>query len=106
MKLVIGLGNPGNTYLATRHNAGFMAVDHVDETAQWRSDPTYQAEIARIRVDEESVLLAKPQTFMNLSGDSVRLIASYYKIDPQDILIVHDDMDIPPRLSVISRTRE
>jgi PTH1 family peptidyl-tRNA hydrolase len=96
MKLIVGLGNPGHNYERTRHNAGFLAVDALadKEGAPWKTDRKRHADIASFRHGEEKILLAKPLTFMNLSGDAVSAIASFYGIEIGDILIVHDDMDI------------
>ncbi len=94
MKMIVGLGNPGNEYQSTRHNVGFMVVDELAkrwEISGWRSK--HEALVAEYR-DKEVVLLVKPQTYMNLSGVAVGLIARWYKIVPQDIIVIHDDMDI------------
>lgn len=98
MKLIVGLGNPGKKYQNTRHNAGFIAVDAFAKAndASWRDESARKAHISQCTVGETKVLLAKPQTFMNLSGDAVQSIASFYKIDPSDILIVQDEMDFDP----------
>ncbi len=98
MKLIIGLGNPGKEYEATRHNAGFMAVDALakEMDAGWKADAKRKAIVASATVNGEKVVLAKPQTFMNLSGDAAAALVSFYKVDPRDILLVHDEMDIEP----------
>lgn len=95
MKLIVGLGNPGKTYEGTRHNVGFFAVEIFakENGAAWKEEPSRKAAIASCMVDETKVLLAKPQTYMNCSGDAVQAIASFYKIQPKDILIVQDEMD-------------
>ena len=96
MKLVAGLGNPGKEYEHTRHNMGF---DVIDELARrwsvnvWKTD--MQAEIASAVKFGEKILLVKPLTYMNLSGDAVGAIANYYKIPAEDIYIVCDDLDLP-----------
>ena len=94
--LVVGLGNPGRKYEPTRHNIGFMVVDalaaRLGATA-WRDEQ--RAAVARVRVDDHTLVLAKPQTFMNESGQSVRSLAAYYKIVPAQILVVADDLDLP-----------
>lgn len=97
MKLIVGLGNPGKEYKKTRHNAGFMVLDVVAEKNQttWKKDSAHKSVIAKFDLGNEKVLLAKPQTFMNLSGQAVSLLKQYYKIDPQDILVVQDDLDLP-----------
>jgi len=98
MKLIIGLGNPGKKYEATRHNAGFMAVDAFAEEldAAWKKDVKRKAFVATATVGSEKVILAKPQTFMNNSGEAAAALVSFYKADPRGILLVHDDMDLPP----------
>lgn len=97
MKLIIGLGNPGAEYEGTRHNAGFMAVDALagDLDAVWTRDDKRRADIAKIKAGSAVCLLAKPVTFMNLSGEAARTLAAFYKTKPRDMLIVHDDADLP-----------
>lgn len=96
MKLIVGLGNPGKEYEKTRHNSGYMALAKLAESigASVTSNK-FQALTASAMIGGEKVLLMEPLTFMNLSGNAVRAAADYYKIDPQDILILHDDMDLP-----------
>ena len=97
MKLIVGLGNPGKEYAASRHNAGFLVVEALADGATWTSMPKLHAEIAKIKTSfflGQTILLAKPTTFMNLSGESVRAVASYYKVKPEDILIIQDEMDL------------
>jgi PTH1 family peptidyl-tRNA hydrolase len=96
MKLIVGLGNPGKTYHETRHNVGFMAIDAFaeEQDANWHKENEYKALTAQCTIGETKVLLVKPQTFMNLSGDAVQAIVAYFKISPEDILIIHDDMDL------------
>lgn len=96
MKLIVGLGNPGTEYEKTRHNVGFMAVDLLAEklgAVTWKEE--HKAQTAAVRIDGEKCLLVRPQTFMNLSGDAVGKLAAYYKVEPQDIIVVYDDMDLP-----------
>jgi peptidyl-tRNA hydrolase, PTH1 family len=94
--LVVGLGNPGPEYAGNRHNLGFMVVDEVARRmgAGFRENKT-NALIADIFGEDSRILLAKPQTFMNVSGRSVRLITSFFKIPLENILIVHDELDLP-----------
>ncbi len=95
MKIVVGLGNPGPEYSATRHNIGFMAVDKLAErwaVTAWRE--RYSALVAEYR-GEETVLLVKPQTFMNLSGRAVVPLAAFYKVPCADIIVIYDDLDLP-----------
>ena len=95
MYLIVGLGNPGNQYENTHHNAGFMAVEKLaDPGKSWKSE--YKALTQKVTVGGEEVLLAKPQTYMNLSGEAVGAIAKYYKVDLDDIFIICDDLDLPP----------
>lgn len=100
MKLVIGLGNPGKTYQKTRHNAGFMVIDALWEefkkygVSDWSLSKKFNAEIAELKIREENIMLAKPMTFMNHSGEAVGLIAHFYKLSPQDLVVIHDDKDL------------
>jgi peptidyl-tRNA hydrolase, PTH1 family len=96
MKLIIGLGNPGKKYAGTRHNAGFMAVDAFAKEigTEWKADAKRKALVATAIIGGEKIILAKPQTFMNLSGEAAAALASFYKAAPEDILLVHDDMDL------------
>ncbi len=98
MKLIIGLGNPGREYARSRHNAGFLTLDAFAKKLclMWSTDAKRNAQSAKGKIDGTSILLVKPTTFMNLSGDAVKALVSYYKIKPVDILIVHDDMDFEP----------
>jgi PTH1 family peptidyl-tRNA hydrolase len=96
MFLVVGLGNPGAEYAATRHNVGFMAADEIHRRynfSPFRSK--FSGLIAEGNIDGEKVYLLKPQTYMNLSGNSVVQAANFYKILPQNIVVIHDDMDLP-----------
>lgn len=102
MILIVGLGNPGDRYANTRHNAGFLAVDRARRAWQsrykmteWKISTRFSAALARGIKDEDKIMLAKPLTFMNNSGKSVRAIAHYYKIVPSAIWIVHDELDLP-----------
>jgi PTH1 family peptidyl-tRNA hydrolase len=96
VKLVVGLGNPGPQYRDTRHNVGFAVADalarrwHVDG---WREQQ--KALVAKVRVGAEAVLLAKPMTFMNLSGESVAGLSNFYKVEPADVLVVVDEVALP-----------
>ncbi|MFY2822797.1 aminoacyl-tRNA hydrolase [Ruegeria sp. MALMAid1280] len=97
MKLFVGLGNPGSKYARNRHNIGFMAVDRIAEDhgfGPWKSK--FQAEIAEGRLGREKVLLIKPQTFMNRSGQSVGEAMRFYKLDSTDVTIFHDELDLAP----------
>ena len=97
MKIVVGLGNPGKKYAGTRHNVGFDVLLGLSERFQaesWKS--RFEAEIAEIQVSTEKVLLVAPQTFMNLSGRSVRSVIDFYKIPLDNLLLVHDDLNLSP----------
>ena len=97
MKLFVGLGNPGSKYARNRHNIGFMAVDRIAEDhgfGPWKSK--FKAEIAEGRLGREKVLLIKPQTFMNRSGQSVGEAMRFYKLDSTDVTVFHDELDLAP----------
>ena len=98
IKLFVGLGNPGPEYESTRHNAGFWWLDAVarELKTSLAMDKTYHGLVARVTVNGQSVWLLKPQTFMNLSGKSVAALARFFKIEPQEILVAHDELDIVP----------
>lgn len=94
MKVIIGLGNPGDKYKNTRHNLGFMVLDALSESldkVSWEKSAKFQAEIQKINDD----LLVKPQTFMNSSGQAVAKIMSFYKVSPHDLVVVYDELDLP-----------
>lgn len=92
--LIVGLGNPGVEYACTRHNVGFMAVTQLAGTdAKWRRE--HNALTATGTVDGRRVIFAMPQTFMNASGDAVRPLMAYYKIPLENLVVIHDDMDLP-----------
>lgn len=95
MKLIVGLGNPGGQYAETRHNVGFLLLDTWAEELKLDFRPKYQGLIAETQWAGERVILLKPLTFMNLSGHSIREVVQFYKIPSKDILVVHDDMDLP-----------
>jgi len=98
IKLFVGLGNPGAEYESTRHNAGFWWVDALSRElkAPLAMDKGYHGLVARTTVQGQNVWLLEPQTFMNLSGKSVAALARFFKIEPQEILVVHDELDLPP----------
>lgn len=95
MKLIVGLGNPGRDYAGTRHNIGFGVITRLSDkyNIALRSRE-HKALCGKGIIGGEKVLLAEPQTFMNLSGESVRSIADYYKIPPEDIIVAYDDIDL------------
>ena len=100
MKLIIGLGNPGKKYEKTRHNAGFMVLDRLRQAlakyniSEWELSKKFNSQICGCAINSEKIILAKPMTFMNASGQAVQLIAQYYKIEPENIIVAHDDKDI------------
>ena len=98
IKLFVGLGNPGPEYAHTRHNAGFWWIDDVANTLglTLRDERAYFGEVARGNVDGQTVWLLKPQTFMNLAGKSIAALARFYKIAPEEVLVVHDELDLDP----------
>ncbi len=96
MKLIVGLGNPGEQYTDTRHNIGYMIVERLShelgaQRAVWENDAKHKAMIVKIG----DVVLVKPLTFMNNSGAAVKGLADYYKISPSDVWVIHDDIDLP-----------
>lgn len=98
MKLVVWLGNPGDKYKFTRHNAGFLILDMIQEEfwfTQFLLNKKFNAEVATWKINKWPIILVKPLTFMNLSGDAVKKIVNFYKILPKDILVIHDDIDLP-----------
>jgi len=97
MKLFVGLGNPGAKYAGNRHNIGFMAVERIASDhgfAPWRSK--FQAEVSEGKLGSEKVILLKPMTFMNLSGQSVGEAMRFYKLGPADVTVFHDELDLAP----------
>ena len=95
MKLVVGLGNPTKEYENTRHNIGFMAIDALSEEHRFAVDTLkHKALVGKGMIDGQKVILAKPMTYMNLSGEAVRAIADYYKIPAEDIIIIFDDISL------------
>lgn len=94
MKLVIGLGNIGEKYCFTRHNAGFMVLDKwaADENFSFKEEKKLKSMLAKLKLNGEDFLLIKPTTFMNLSGEAVRAVIDYYKIDIKNILVIYDDI--------------
>ncbi len=98
IKLLVGLGNPGPEYEATRHNAGFWWIDGVarELKATLSFDRSYHGLVARTQFQGQTVWLLQPQTFMNLSGKSVAALARFFKVQPQEILVAHDELDVVP----------
>ncbi|WP_019021476.1 aminoacyl-tRNA hydrolase [Thioalkalivibrio sp. ALE23] len=98
IRLVVGLGNPGPRYAETRHNAGFWFVDALarDHGARFRPENRFDGEAARLTLPEGDAWLLKPMSFMNKSGLPVRKCADFYRIAPEEILVVHDELDLEP----------
>lgn len=94
MKLITGLGNIGDKYCFTRHNAGFMVVDKIalENNLSFKQDSKLKCFITKLKQADEDVIIIKPTTFMNLSGEAVRAVMDYYKIKTEDILVVYDDI--------------
>lgn len=98
IRLIVGLGNPGPEYEATRHNAGFWLADHVadDLRANFTQDKGFHAWVAKGRFDGQPVIVAKPNTFMNRSGQAVGALMRFYKFTPEQLLVLHDELDLAP----------
>lgn len=96
MFLIVGLGNPGREYEATRHNVGFMVADALAERASTQlSDKKFKARVGRARLQSEDCLLMKPETFMNLSGESVGPALGFFKLATSQVIVLHDELDLP-----------
>jgi PTH1 family peptidyl-tRNA hydrolase len=106
MKLIVGLGNPGEKYEHTRHNLGFMVVEqflkdfHAEKDTSWSDEKKFKADISLLTWQPKQgeavpLILAKPKTFMNNSGLTVSLISAFYKIAPEDVWVVNDELDLP-----------
>ncbi|MBQ7667161.1 MAG: aminoacyl-tRNA hydrolase [Kiritimatiellae bacterium] len=98
MKIIVGLGNPGREYERTPHNAGFRAADALALSlgASWKAEPKWKAHVAKARGGASPLLIAKPQTFMNLSGDAVAPLAAFYKAKPEDVIVIVDEVNLDP----------
>jgi PTH1 family peptidyl-tRNA hydrolase len=98
LKLIVGLGNPGDKYARTRHNAGYWLVDELARRhgGTFRAESRHQGELARVRLAAADVWLLKPTTFMNLSGQSIGSVAGFYRVPVGEILVAHDELDLPP----------
>ena len=96
MKLIVGLGNPGNEYINTRHNVGFLVLDELASALKVDINKSkYDGLYGETYVNDEKVILLKPQKYMNLSGEVIKKYIDFYKVDINDILIIHDDLDLP-----------
>ena len=98
LKLIVGLGNPGREYARTRHNAGWWFVDELaaQSHGSWRHEARQHTDLARVTIADTELWLLKPTAFMNRSGVPVAAVANFYRLAPADILVVHDDIDLPP----------
>lgn len=98
IQLIVGLGNPGQQYEKTRHNAGFWFIDAIARAhgISLKSENKFHGEVGKGHIDGEEVWLLKPMTFMNKSGQGIAALARFYKIDAENILIAHDELDLPP----------
>lgn len=97
IKMIVGLGNPGQEYEHTRHNAGFWLLDELARQwkVSWKYEKKYSGHVARAVRPEGEIWLLKPDTYMNLSGKAAAALAQFYKIKPEEVLVVHDELDIP-----------
>jgi PTH1 family peptidyl-tRNA hydrolase len=98
IRLIIGLGNPGPEYETTRHNAGFWLADHIadDLKASFSLEKGFSAWVAKARFEGETVIIAKPATFMNRSGQAAGALLRFYKLAPEQVLVLHDELDLMP----------
>jgi PTH1 family peptidyl-tRNA hydrolase len=105
MRMVVGLGNPGREYEATRHNAGFWWVENLADAQRvsLRAESRYHGRVGKLAAGDHDCFLLLPQTYMNDSGRSVAALASFYKIAPADILVVHDELDLAPGAARLKR---
>jgi PTH1 family peptidyl-tRNA hydrolase len=105
VKLIVGLGNPGQQYVQTRHNAGFWFVEDVARQygVQFRPETKFLGEAARVQSSGFDVWLLKPMTYMNRSGQSIQALAKFYKIAPEEILVVHDELDLEPGVARLKK---
>jgi PTH1 family peptidyl-tRNA hydrolase len=105
LRAIVGLGNPGNEYARTRHNAGFWFVDRLVAEAggAFRSEPRFHGALARVRFADRDLLLLKPDTYMNRSGQAAQALAAYFKLAPDSILVAHDELDLPPGIVRLKR---
>ena len=106
LKLIVGLGNPGQQYEKTRHNAGFLFLDGwvAERSAVWSLEKRFQGMVAHIFQGGNKIWLLKPETFMNRSGQSVRKMADFYKIRSEEILVVHDELDFEAGIIKLKKT--
>jgi len=112
MILIVGLGNPGKKFQKTRHNSGWLALDLLQKKLEkksdfssWKESKKLKAEISKGKINNETIILAKPLTFMNLSGQAVKAVSSFYKIQPNNLFVIHDDIDISLGKIKVARNR-
>lgn len=105
INLIVGLGNPGNEYVDTRHNAGFWFLDELARIhhGNFKNDKKFFGDAAKIHINGEEVWLLKPNTFMNLSGKALQAIAQFYKINIENIVVVHDELDLEPGVARLKK---
>jgi PTH1 family peptidyl-tRNA hydrolase len=94
-RVIVGLGNPGLEYAGTRHNIGFLAVDRLANALSWQTNKSFKADSVDCRQNDIRFWFVKPLTYMNNSGEAVAAILNYYKIEPKDLWVIHDDLDLP-----------
>ncbi len=105
IRLIVGLGNPGTEYEQTRHNAGFWFVDNLEPAEfRWKKETKFAALVTKTTINDHDIWLMKPQTFMNHSGLAVSTMARFFKIEPEEILIVHDELDMAPGIAKLKRS--
>jgi PTH1 family peptidyl-tRNA hydrolase len=99
MIIIVGLGNPGKKFEKTRHNLGFLIIENlklkIKNFSDWKYEKKFKAEISRGKIGNKKIILAKPQTFMNNSGKSVKPLTRSYNLEPKNLIVVHDDIDLP-----------
>jgi peptidyl-tRNA hydrolase, PTH1 family len=98
LQLIVGLGNPGQQYAATRHNVGVWCIQAICEQArvELKLESKFKALVGKINIDNQTIIIAIPTTYMNESGQPLRALAQFYKIKPEETLIIHDELDLPP----------
>jgi len=105
IRLIVGLGNPGREYADTRHNAGFWLLDAIAQKAgaSLRAETRFHGYVARVNLHGQEIWLLAPQTYMNVSGQAVAALAGYYKITPEEMLVLHDELDLAPGTARLKR---
>jgi len=105
IKLIVGLGNPGNEYVDTRHNAGFWFLDELARMyhGTFKNDKKFFGDAVKIQINAKDVWLLKPNTFMNLSGQALQALAQFYKINLENIVVIHDELDLDPGVARLKK---